>query len=60
MMHVLINIICLIMITTSENKITSYSPVPFVGDAVVEKLPVIFVGRTTERLSIFSDDNIDN
>lgn len=58
MMHILINIICLI--TTSENKITSYSPVPFVGDAVVEKLPVIFVGRTTERLSIFSDDNIDN
>jgi len=58
MMHILINIICLI--TTSENKIRSNSPVPFVGGAVVEKLPVIFVGRTTELLSIFSDDNIDH
>lgn len=58
MNHILINIICLI--TTSENKITSNSPVPFVGGAVVEKLPVIFVGKTTELLSIFSDDNIDH
>lgn len=59
MMHILINIICLI--TTSENnEITSNSPVPFVGGAVVEKLPVIFVGRTTDLVSIFYDDNIDH
>lgn len=59
MIHILINIICLI--TTSENnEITSNSPVPFVGGAVVETLPVIFVGRTTDLVSIFSDDNIDH
>ena len=61
MMHILINIIRLITTSTSENnEITSNSPVPFVGGAVVEKLPVIFVGRTTDLVSIFSDDNIDH